>query len=65
MKLYFEGRALFGDLGVDERIIIIIMLKQSCEFNSSVTEQRSLAGSYENVSDISGSMESVGILTEI
>jgi hypothetical protein len=28
MKLYFEGKELFGDLGVDEGIIIITMLKK-------------------------------------
>ena len=50
MKLYFEAKVLLGDLGVDEVMIIIIMLKYSCGLNSSVTEQGSIAGSYEHVS---------------
>jgi hypothetical protein len=50
MKLYFEGKVLLGDLGVDEGMIVIITLKESCGMDSSVTEQRSIADSYEHVS---------------
>jgi len=46
MKLYFEGKALLGDLGLDEGMNIIITLKWCCGVNSSVTAQRSVAGSY-------------------
>jgi hypothetical protein len=56
--------ALLGDLGVDG-MIIIIMLKWCCGVSSSVTEQGAVAGSYEHVGELSRSMESVGILTEM